>query len=100
MAQKKNAEVIIVGAGPSGLSCAKALADSGIETLIIEKEINPGSKNFYSTVILKESIENYFGEYNSKVERELFEFKAYFLREDTFLSVCWSTFQIVPMSNM
>jgi len=37
-------QVVIVGAGPAGASCAKALHDAGIQALIIEKETLPRYK--------------------------------------------------------
>lgn len=38
-------DVIIVGAGLSGLSCAYTLADSGLQVLVLERGDQPGSKN-------------------------------------------------------
>jgi len=37
-------QVVIVGAGPAGASCAKALHDAGVQALIIEKESLPRHK--------------------------------------------------------
>jgi menaquinone-9 beta-reductase len=37
-------QVVIVGAGPAGLACAKILSQSGIRTLVIEKKETIGSK--------------------------------------------------------
>ena len=37
-------QVVIVGAGPAGASCAKALHDAGVEALIIEVESLPRHK--------------------------------------------------------
>ena len=34
---KTDYDVIIVGAGPAGTSCAKYLVDNGVKTLILEK---------------------------------------------------------------
>ena len=55
--------VIIVGAGPSGTACAKALKDEGISSLIIEKYELPRHKTcsgilFGQTQVL---LEKYFG---------------------------------------
>lgn len=43
-------KVIVLGAGPAGLSCATALAKMGIETVLIEKEQKPGGqlKNWHT----------------------------------------------------
>jgi flavin-dependent dehydrogenase len=56
-------QVVIVGAGPAGSSCAKALKEEGIDVLIIEKEILPRYKTcsgvlFGQTQVL---LNNYFG---------------------------------------
>jgi len=40
----KNPQVVIIGAGPAGSACAKALMDDGIEPLVIEKERLPRHK--------------------------------------------------------
>ena len=37
-------QVIVVGGGPSGAACAKALNDKGIDVLVIEKEELPRHK--------------------------------------------------------
>ncbi len=56
-------QVIIVGAGPAGSTCAKALIEEGIQVLIIEKELLPRHKTcsgvlFGQTQVL---LEKYFG---------------------------------------
>jgi len=37
-------EVIVVGAGPAGSSCARALRDEGIDVLVVEKKALPRYK--------------------------------------------------------
>ena len=56
-------QVIIVGSGPAGSACAKALKDENIETLVIEKESLPRPKTcsgilFGQTQLL---LKEYFG---------------------------------------
>jgi menaquinone-9 beta-reductase len=56
-------QVIVVGAGPSGAACAKALSKAGIDVLIIEKEKLPRNKIcsgvlFGQTQVL---LDRYFG---------------------------------------
>ena len=57
-------EVIIIGAGPAGLSAAKVLADNGIKTLVLEKTKKGTSKNFYSGIINEEHIKEIFTKYS------------------------------------
>lgn len=91
---KNNYEVIIVGAGPAGLSAAKLLADSGIKTLVFDKNKNGVSKNFYSGIIseepIKEIFTNFFDSSSGKImapfERFVDQFRAYILQEDSFTS--------------
>jgi flavin-dependent dehydrogenase len=56
-------DVIVVGAGPAGAACAKALKENGIDVLVIEKEGLPRHKTcsgvlFGQTQVL---LERYFG---------------------------------------
>lgn len=44
MAASKNAEVIIVGAGLAGLSCALTLVEAGIEPLVVDAAETPGGR--------------------------------------------------------
>ncbi len=59
----KDQQVVIVGAGPAGSACAKALKEDGIDSLVIEKEKLPRHKTcsgilFGQTQFL---LEKYFG---------------------------------------
>lgn len=83
----KEREVIIVGAGPSGLSCAKVLGDSKIKTVVLERASVPGKKNFYGGLVTKDLFESIFGSFNIKKGQAISYYRAYFLKEDTFLSI-------------
>lgn len=44
-------DVVVVGAGPSGLSCAYVLAKNGLKVAVVEKGEYPGSKNVMGGVL-------------------------------------------------
>ncbi len=56
-------QVVIIGAGPAGASCAKALHDAGIQALLIEKESLPRHKNCSGVLFgqTQELLPKYFG---------------------------------------
>lgn len=56
-----NSDVIIIGAGCAGLSCALELAKQGIKSIILEREMEAGG-------ILQQCIHNGFGLHNFKLE--------------------------------
>jgi electron transfer flavoprotein-quinone oxidoreductase len=47
-------EAVVVGAGPGGAAAAAALADRGVETLVLERGVEPGSKNVSGGLIYAE----------------------------------------------
>jgi len=56
-------QVVIIGAGPAGASCARALHDADIEALILEKESLPRHKNCSGILFgeAQELLPKYFG---------------------------------------
>jgi electron transfer flavoprotein-quinone oxidoreductase len=44
-------DVLIVGAGPSGISAAITLARAGVEVVVLERGEYPGSKNIYGGIL-------------------------------------------------
>ncbi|MFP3280640.1 MAG: FAD-dependent oxidoreductase, partial [Vulcanisaeta sp.] len=40
-------DVIVVGAGPAGLTAAQQLANRGFKVLVVERGKKPGSKNVF-----------------------------------------------------
>jgi len=47
-------EAIVVGAGPGGAAAAAALAEQGVETLVLERGVDAGSKNVSGGLIYAE----------------------------------------------
>lgn len=56
METKKDIDVIVVGAGPSGISCAITIAREGNNVLVIERAQEFGTKNMYGGAIYFDSI--------------------------------------------
>ena len=51
-------DVIVVGAGPAGTSCAYTLAKAGVSVLLIERGEYPGSKNVMGGVLYRKMMED------------------------------------------
>lgn len=51
-------DVIIVGAGPAGTSCAYTLAKAGVNVLLLERGEYPGSKNVMGGVLYRKMMED------------------------------------------
>ncbi len=52
-------DVIVAGAGPAGGECARELAKSGINTLLLERARVVGEPNFSSGGTVKETMEKF-----------------------------------------
>ncbi|HUU54033.1 MAG TPA: FAD-dependent oxidoreductase [Armatimonadota bacterium] len=76
-------DVIVVGAGPAGLSAAYVLAQSGVNVAVIERGDFPGSKNVMGGVIYTQPTAEIFPEFwkEAPLERHLVETQAWVLTE-------------------
>ena len=71
MADKERCEVVIIGAGPAGISCGYVLAKAGVQVLILERGQYPGAKNMFGGIFfsnqMSKLIPNFYNE--APVER-------------------------------
>jgi electron transfer flavoprotein-quinone oxidoreductase len=78
-------DVVIVGAGPAGISAACVLAGAGIKTIVVERGEYPGAKNMSGGVLygynLGQIIPN-FAESGCPIERNIVESRIWYLSKD------------------
>jgi len=96
-------EVIIVGAGLSGIAAALTLARAGVEVLVIERGDFPGAKNLFGGIlysgVLAELVPEFWNE--APVERHIVNRRWATLDEDTqvALDLKSATFDAPPYNN-
>ena len=76
-------DVIVVGAGPAGLSAACLLAREGVNVAVVERGDFPGSKNVMGGVLYRQPTEEIFPGFwrEAPLERHIVETQAWVLTE-------------------
>ena len=77
-------QVIVVGAGPAGISCAVTVARAGYEVILIERGKFSGSKNVFGGAIYAQPTREIFPDFeqSAPLERRTVEHKFALLGED------------------
>ncbi len=77
-------EVIVVGAGPAGISCAITIARAGKEVVLIERGLFAGSKNVFGGAVYTQAVKEIFPEFEKEapVERRNIEHNYLILGEN------------------
>ena len=57
-----NADIIVVGAGPAGISAAISAVRLGKKVVLIDRAKYPGSKNMYGGAVYSEALKQIFDE--------------------------------------
>lgn len=86
---KTSWDVIVIGAGPSGLSCATALANQGLATLLLDEQPDPGGQIYRHIETQSEQVFQRLGEeyrYGLALVRQFRNSDAAYLPE----SVVWN----------
>lgn len=83
MSDKLKYDVVVVGAGPAGLSAAIVLAKAGVKVMVIERGKFPGAKNVMGGVFYTDCMKGIVDEFPGKapVERHIIEQRMWILDE-------------------
>ncbi len=83
----KEFDVIIVGAGPAGLAAATTCARAGLNTIVIERGDNPGTKNVMGGILYTQPTSEVWPEFveSAPVERAICEQQYWALTPDSAL---------------
>ena len=68
--RENKTEVIVVGAGPAGISAAITVARAGHEVILIERGTFAGSKNVFGGAIYAEAVKEIFPDFEEKAPHE------------------------------
>lgn len=89
MGKSDKFDVIVVGAGPAGITAAYVLAKAGLEIVLLERGPYPGSKNIFGgtlyTTVLNRIIPNFWEE--APVERHIKGVEIFLISETDALSI-------------
>jgi electron transfer flavoprotein-quinone oxidoreductase len=83
-------DVVVVGAGPAGISAACILAESGLKTVVIERGEYPGAKNMSGGVLYGHNLAQILPDYvalGCPVERNIIESRIWYLSKDAGISI-------------
>ena len=82
--QENKTEVIVVGGGPAGISCAITLARAGKQVILIERGKFSGSKNVFGGAVYAQPTREIFPDFeeNAPLERKNIEHKYALLGEE------------------
>ena len=72
LADREKCEVLIIGAGPAGVSCAYVLAKAGVDVCILERGQYPGAKNMFGGVFFSDQMNELIPGFYSEAPVERF----------------------------
>lgn len=81
-------DVIVVGAGPAGTSCAFSCAKAGLNVLLIERGEYPGAKNVMGGVLYRQQMEELIPEFwkEAPLERPVVEQRFWMMDKESVVS--------------
>jgi len=71
-------EVVIVGAGPAGISCGYVLAKAGVDVVILERGRYPGAKNMFGGIFFADQMNKLIPDFYADAPVERFVAKKHY----------------------
>lgn len=86
-------DVIVVGAGPAGLSAAYTAAKAGLKVIVFERGEFPGSKNVMGGILYRQAMDEVIPGFwkDAPVERPIVEHRYWFLSKDSGFALSFKT---------
>jgi electron transfer flavoprotein-quinone oxidoreductase len=86
-------DAIVVGAGPAGISAAKALAEAGLTVVVLERGQFPGAKNVWGGILYREPTEAMVPDFEAEapLERPIIEQRYVLLTDDAMMGLTYRT---------
>ncbi|MBU9721756.1 MULTISPECIES: geranylgeranyl reductase family protein [Bacillaceae] len=84
-------DVIVVGAGPAGTSCAYTAAKNGLKVLLIERGEFPGAKNVMGGILYRKQMEEIIPEFwkEAPLERPVVEQRFWFMDKESMVTTSY-----------
>ncbi|WP_088032734.1 FAD-dependent oxidoreductase [Evansella clarkii] len=88
-------DVIVVGAGPAGTSCAYTSAKNGLKVLLIERGEFPGAKNVMGGILYRKQMEEIIPEFwkEAPLERPVVEQRFWFLDKESMVTTSYKALE-------
>jgi electron transfer flavoprotein-quinone oxidoreductase len=86
-------DAIVVGAGPAGISAAKAMAEAGLSVVVLERGQFPGAKNVWGGILYREPTEAMAPGFEDEapLERPIIEQRYLLLTEEAMMGATYRT---------
>jgi electron transfer flavoprotein-quinone oxidoreductase len=84
MAEEEKLDAIVVGAGPAGTAAAITMARAGLQVALVEKGVQPGSKNVMGGILYTHCLEQVVGEdwKSAALERPIIEEQRWMMTDE------------------
>lgn len=95
MAEEEKFDAIVVGAGPSGSAAAYTMAKAGLNVVLLEKGVKPGSKNVMGGILYPHNLEEVIGDAwkQAPLERPIIEEQRWLMTPEASISIGYKNFR-------